>query len=84
MPGALIVAVAFVLLVTLAVVARDRGQPVDRSFALLLLCALLVSPLGWMYYLWLAAGPLAALALAHGERLGTATRMPVLSGREKA
>ncbi len=35
---------------------------VDRAFALLLLSALLISPLGWAYYLWLPIGPLIALA----------------------
>jgi alpha-1,2-mannosyltransferase len=48
----------------LAVVMVDRtAAAVDRAFALLLSTALLVSPLGWIYYLWLAAGPAAALAL---------------------
>jgi hypothetical protein len=41
-----------------------RGDnDVDRTFALLLVAALLVSPLGWIYYLPLATPPL--LALAH-------------------
>jgi len=33
----------------------------DRSFALLLLTSLLVTPLGWVYYLWLIAGPFLAI-----------------------
>jgi hypothetical protein len=40
-----------------------RAEDVDRSFALLLVAAQLVSPLGWIYYLWLPAGPIAAVAL---------------------
>lgn len=34
---------------------------VDRDFTALLLLAILASPLGWAYYLWLPAGPAAAL-----------------------
>ena len=34
---------------------------IDRDFALLLLAALLLSPLGWTYYLWFPLGPLVAL-----------------------
>ena len=33
----------------------------DRAFALLVLTSLLVTPLGWVYYLWLIAGPLLAI-----------------------
>jgi hypothetical protein len=40
--------------------SRDAGD-IDRDFALLLLAALLLSPLGWTYYLWLPLGPLVAL-----------------------
>ena len=42
----------------------DGTEAVDRSFALLTIAALLISPLGWVYYLWLFAGPMAALSLA--------------------
>ncbi len=49
-------------LATLIVVAKDETESsVDRSFALLLLAALLISPLGWTYYLWLPLGPIVAL-----------------------
>ena len=41
-------------------VERDRADS-DRAFALLLSAALLISPLGWVYYLPLAAPP----AIAH-------------------
>jgi alpha-1,2-mannosyltransferase len=45
--------------VSLAVAATDSDdQAVDRSFGLLLLAALLISPLGWTYYWWLALGPM--------------------------
>jgi hypothetical protein len=61
--------------VTLAVAAADSGdRAVDRAFSLLLLAALLVSPLGWTYYWWLAVGPMVAVVAtwwrrdAHGER----------------
>jgi len=50
---------------TLTVTSVDNtSNAVDRSFALLLVSAQLVSPVGWVYYLCLAAGPLAALVLA--------------------
>ncbi len=48
--------------VSFRAVARDNSaDAVDRAFALLVLLALLVSPLGWVYYLWLIAGPAFAL-----------------------
>lgn len=37
---------------------------VDRDWTCLLLAALLMSPLGWVYYLWIAAWPLAATLAA--------------------
>ncbi len=42
----------------------DRGSApavIDRDWALLLLAALLMSPLGWSYYVWLALWPVAAV-----------------------
>jgi len=49
--------------VSIVVLTADRSsQSVDRAFTGLLLTALLVSPLGWVYYLWLIAGPAIALA----------------------
>jgi hypothetical protein len=55
--SALVVGVLSVLLIV-----RDRTENLpDRVFAGLLLTAQLVSPLGWIYYLWFAAGPLLAL-----------------------
>ena len=37
-------------------------QSCDRAFAILLVSALLLSPLGWTYYFWLPAVPTATLA----------------------
>jgi len=53
-------------LVTLTRVARSGPEPArtDGDWAALLLAALLMSPLGWNYYLWIAVWPVAAL-LAH-------------------
>lgn len=51
-----------VLMVSGIVLLRDKSdRRIDRAFALLLIVALLVSPLGWIYYIWLAAAPLWAL-----------------------
>jgi hypothetical protein len=38
----------------------------DVDWAALLLASLLLSPLGWVYYLWIALGPLAA-AIGHSR-----------------
>ncbi len=57
------VLVGLVGLVTLRIVVDDEADSsVDRNFALLLVAALLISPLGWLYYLWLPLGPVVALA----------------------
>lgn len=49
---------------TLAATYRETTMAdVDRSFALLLTAALLLSPLGWAYYFCLPLGPVAAAAL---------------------
>lgn len=51
-------------LVTLGAIHRDSAPGgTDRHFLLLMLCSLLVSPLGWTYYLWMALGPLVAILL---------------------
>jgi alpha-1,2-mannosyltransferase len=39
----------------------STARTIDRDFALLLLAALLISPLGWTYYFWLPVGPLVAV-----------------------
>src|SRR5262249_1147251 len=41
---------------------------VDRAFAMLLIAAQIVSPVGWIYYVWFAAGPLAALTFSESRR----------------
>jgi alpha-1,2-mannosyltransferase len=63
-------------LVTLAAAFADRtASATDRAFALLLVAATLMSPLGWIYYVTLAAGPVAALALRpRRERQGPLSR----------
>jgi hypothetical protein len=66
-------AVAIVGVVTLVTVTFDRtSSAVDCAFALLLSASLLISPLGWVYYLWLGLGPFVALALdwRHGQARG--------------
>lgn len=51
-----------VALVGTAVAARDSARnQIDQAFAILTLTALLASPLGWIYYFWLALPPLIAL-----------------------
>ena len=53
-----------ILLTGMAVVKNPFPSSIDRDFALLLVAALLISPLGWIYYLWLPLGPIAALVAA--------------------
>jgi alpha-1,2-mannosyltransferase len=63
-PALWLLAASIIGLLTFVVVTFDRtSSSIDRAFALLLLAALLISPLGWLYYLWLGLGPLAALAV---------------------
>jgi alpha-1,2-mannosyltransferase len=38
-------------------------KAIDRQFALMILAALLISPLSWPYYWWLPLGPFVALAV---------------------
>jgi alpha-1,2-mannosyltransferase len=64
-----IVAAGLVGVTTLAIVAVDAGTAtVDRAFALLLVAAVLMSPLGWIYYMTIPAGPIAAIVLASAQR----------------
>lgn len=52
-------------IVTLALTIPDKSRKeVDRNYALLLVAAQLISPLGWIYYSWLAFGPLIALGVS--------------------
>jgi alpha-1,2-mannosyltransferase len=54
----------FAALTLLHVKSGDSTRAIDRSFALVLLMAVLVSPLGWIYYVWLVMGPLFAAVSA--------------------
>jgi len=57
---------------------RTAGS-VDRAFAILILGALAMSPLGWVYYLWVPVGPLIAI-LAQRERWHRFFLWPALPG----
>jgi Glycosyltransferase family 87 len=46
--------------------AAEGVDSIDLDWAVLLLASLLLSPLGWVYYLWIALGPLAA-AIGHSR-----------------
>jgi hypothetical protein len=61
-------AITAVLSLTLAVAPRTPAdeEGTDRAWAVLLLGALLVSPLGWVYYLWIALWPVAAV-IGHAQ-----------------
>jgi Glycosyltransferase family 87 len=61
--GLLGAALAAVAVATLRAATRTgSGAPsVDRAWAVLLLASLLLSPLGWVYYLWIALWPVAAV-----------------------
>jgi alpha-1,2-mannosyltransferase len=66
-----LVPAGFIGVVTLAVTITDTttdttAASTDRAFGLLLVAAQLISPLGWIYYLWLPAGPVAAIARDRG------------------
>jgi alpha-1,2-mannosyltransferase len=50
---------------------------IDRDWAVMLLASLLLSPLGWVYYLWIAVGPIAA-AIGHSEFWRSPRRIDVL------
>jgi hypothetical protein len=56
-------------LVTIALTSRGiTAVQVDRDFSLLLIASILLCPLGWIYYLWLALPPLLALWAAGRSR----------------
>jgi hypothetical protein len=51
-------------LITILIIFKNRAlESIDLDFSIILLCSLLISPLGWQYYLWLAIGPLLALII---------------------
>ena len=59
----LLPALAVVGVISLLAVRRTTDGPadVDRAWAVLLLASLLLSPLGWVYYVWIALWPVAAV-----------------------
>ena len=60
---------ATLVILTGLVVWRDASdEAVDRAFATLIVAALLVSPLGWIYYVWLGLGPALAMVVASAKR----------------
>ena len=60
-----LVTAAAVGIASVLVAIRGRGvEGLDRAFVVLLLGALLVSPLGWVYYWWLPLGPAIAVLAA--------------------
>src|SRR5262245_11748356 len=62
-------AAGIIALTTFVVVVADHTEEgVDRSFAVLMVAALLISPLGWVYYLWFLLGPLVVLAVTSSRR----------------
>jgi len=57
-----LVAGGVVGILTMALAVCDStDHAVDRAFGLLLIGSLLVSPLGWVYYIWLPLGPMGVL-----------------------
>ena len=56
---------------TMRETAQQHGD-IDWEFGLLIVTALLISPIGWIYYLWLAAGPLALVGLDRVKASGWA------------
>jgi hypothetical protein len=71
-------------LVTFRVLMRARPARVDGDWAALLMAALLISPLGWNYYLWMALWPAAGLIAAErpwrDPRVGDAWLLAGLAG----
>ena len=61
-----IAAAAIVVGLTLRGLARDAN--VDRTWAVVFLGGTLLSPLGWLYYLWMLLGPAWALVRRWRER----------------
>ncbi len=58
---------AVIAALTLVAIGRSSGRAaVNHDFVLLLLGALLVSPLGWVYYWWLALPPMIAVVVGWG------------------
>ncbi len=55
--------------VTFFILYKDHSkQSIDRAFAILLIAAILIAPLGWIYYLFFPIGPLTAI-ITQWERI---------------
>jgi alpha-1,2-mannosyltransferase len=69
----------FVMLgVTTRATAIDQSRhSVDRAFMGFTLAALLVSPLGWIYYVWILAGPALAVWLDRSLTTSPASKVPL-------
>jgi alpha-1,2-mannosyltransferase len=67
-----IVAPATIVIAAVTLARAGRPRPVERArstdveWAAILLAALLISPLGWVYYLWIALWPVAA-TIGHAQ-----------------
>ena len=63
-------------LISVVTAARWRMWPdVDRTFLITGAAMLLLSPLGWVYYLWFLLPPLLAVLLRHGALDGRGRRL---------
>src|SRR5262249_28716201 len=63
------VTTAVLLLFVVSVIARGMSKTdIDRSYALLALGAMLISPLGWIYYLPTFLGPVIVVLTRHPSR----------------
>ena len=75
-PATLIVSLSIAASCIIALARDHTKESVDRVFAVLLILALVASPLGWIYYIWLAAGPVFALWYSHaGQKTTTSWRI---------
>lgn len=66
------------LIATVTAWRLRRNDDTDLVWAILWTAALLISPLGWTYYLWWTTGPLGA-AILHGWRHRPALRWPLVA-----
>lgn len=72
-------ALACSLIIAIVTVYRvRRTDDLDREWTTMWLAALLISPLGWTYYLWFATGPLGG-AILHAWRNRPALKWPLLA-----
>ncbi|MDT7040992.1 glycosyltransferase family 87 protein [Candidatus Nitronereus thalassa] len=69
---------------TFFIIYKDQSKySVDRAFALLLISAILISPLGWIYYLFFPLGPLTAIIYQRGKTL-QGTPLPAITYQVEA